>query len=54
MYGAPYKCGTRRCDLCLTEKYVTGRADQEHLLNKRTEIIYICCHRNKNLIKNVK
>ena len=39
MYATPYKCNTRRCDLCVTEKYATARADQDHLLNKRTEII---------------
>ena len=54
MYETPYKCGTRRCDLCLTEKYVIARADQEHLLNKRTEIISKCRHRNKYLMKYVK
>ena len=54
MYAAPYKYGTRRCGLCLTEKYVIARADQEHLLNKRTEIISKCYHRNKYLIKYVK
>ena len=27
MYATPYKCGTRRCDLCLTEKYVIAHAD---------------------------
>ena len=32
MYATPYKCGTRRCLLCLTEKYVITRADEEHLL----------------------
>ena len=54
MYATPYKCGTRRRDRCLTEKYVIARADQEHLLNKRTEIISKCRHRNKYLIKYVK
>ena len=54
MYATPYKCGTRRCDLCLTEKYVIARADQEHLLNKRTKTISKCCHRNEFLIKNIK
>ena len=49
-----YKCDTRCCDLCLTEKYVTASADQDHLLNKRTEIISKCRHRNKYLMKNVK
>ena len=54
MYATPYKCGIRRCDLCATEKYVTARADQEHPLNKRTEIISKCRHRNKYFIKYVK
>ena len=38
VHAAPYKYGTRRCDLSLTEKYVIACADQEHLINKRTEI----------------
>ena len=54
MYATPYKCGTRRCDLCLTEKYVIARVNQEHQLSKRTEIISKCRHRNKYLIKYVK
>ena len=54
MYATPNKCGTRHCDLCLTEKYVIACADQKHLLNKRTEIISKCRYRNKYLIKNVK
>ena len=54
MYATPYKCGTRRCNLCLTEKYAIAHVDQEHLLNKRTEIISNCRHRNKYLMKNVK
>ena len=54
MCTSPYKCGTRPCDLCPTEKYVIARADQEHLLNKRTAIISKCHHRNKYLIRNVK
>ena len=35
-YASPYRCGTRRCDLCITEKYIIERADQKRLLNKRT------------------
>ena len=53
-YTSPYRCGTRRCDLCITEKYIIARADQEHLLNKHTQFISKCCHRNKFLLKNVK
>ena len=36
--ASPYRCDTRKCDLCLTEKYIIARADQKYLLNKRTEI----------------
>ena len=53
MYATPYKCGIRSCDLCPTEQYVIAHADQEHLLNKRTEVISKCRHRNKYLIKYV-
>ena len=53
MHATPYKCDTRRCDLCLTEKYVI-MPDREHLLNMRTETISKCHHRNKYLRKNVK
>ena len=38
-YASPYRCGTRRCDPCLTEKYIIARAEQKYLLNKRTELI---------------
>ena len=34
-YASPYWCGTRPCDLCLTEKYIIARGDQERLLNKQ-------------------
>ena len=38
-YASKYRCGSRRCDLCLREKYVIARANHMNLLNKRTEII---------------
>ena len=53
IYATPYKCDARNCDLCQTEKYVIARPNQEHLLNKRTEIISKCHHRNKYLIKKL-
>ena len=52
MYATFYKCGTKRCDLCLTEIYIIARGGQEHLSNKRTEIISKCCHINKYLVFN--
>ena len=29
----PYKCGTRKCDLCLSEKLVIATADPHTMLN---------------------
>ena len=31
-----YICRSRRCDLCLTEKYVIARANPKNLLKKKT------------------
>ena len=45
--STPYKCGTRRCDLCLTEKLLIATADTSNLLNKRSELISTCRHKNK-------
>lgn len=52
--AAPYKCGTRRCDLCLSEKVAIVRANPNSILNKRTEFISKCRHRNKFIIGSVK
>ena len=45
--ATPYKCGTRRCDVCLSEQMVIALADLSTLLNKRVEIVSTCCHRAK-------
>ena len=45
--AAPYKCGARRCDLCLTEKMVIALADPTTMLNKRSELVSTCRHRAK-------
>ena len=45
--AAPYRCGTRRCDICLSEKAVIATADPLTMLNKRAEIISTCRHRAK-------
>ena len=50
----PYKCGTRRCDLCLSEKVCIIRSAPKGLLNKRTELLSKCRHRNKFIIGNLK
>ena len=51
---SPYKCGSKRCDLCLTEKLYIIKAVTRHLLNKRNELISKCRHKNKYLLSNLK
>ena len=53
-YASRYKCGTRRCDLCLTEKMIIALPDPKVLLNKRTELILRCRHRSKFVLNSVK
>ena len=44
---APYKCGTRRCDLCLTEKMIIALTDPNISLNRRSKLVSTCRHRAK-------
>ena len=44
-YTSRYKCGTRKCNLCLTEEIIIALAGPKVLLNKRTELISKCHHR---------
>ena len=50
----PYKCGSRRCDLCLTEKVIIARCSHPGMINKRTELLAKCRHRNKYLLSDIK
>ena len=43
----PYKCGSRRCDLCTSKKMAIALADERILLTKRSEIVSQCRHRSK-------
>ena len=45
--ASPYVCGSRKCDLCLTEKLYISKADPEKSLISRAEIISTCRHRKK-------
>ena len=47
-----YKCGTRRCDLCLSEKYFILQADPDHCLNRNFELLQKCRHSNKFKLGN--
>ena len=53
-YAFPYKCGTRKYDLRLTEKMIIARSYPRKLLNKRTELVSKCRHGNKFLLSNIK
>ena len=43
----PYRCGSRKCDLCLTEKLAILRSDPSNTLNTRSEIMNKCRHTRK-------
>ena len=49
-----YKSGSRKCDICLTEKYVILREKGPNSLNKRSELMYTCPHRKKYRLSNLK
>ena len=44
----PYSCGANHCQLCLAEKLAILRADPDTTLNKRSELVVKCRHRNKH------
>ena len=50
--ASSYNNKTRSCQLCLSEKTLISLADPNKSLNKRTEIISKCRHRDKILLKN--
>ena len=43
----PYRGGSRRCDLCLSEKLVIALSDPETTLNSRSELTSKCRHKWK-------
>ena len=46
---------SKKCFLCLHEKLeIVNFEDQDHLLNKRSELISKCRHANKYLLCNYK
>ena len=44
---SPYRCGSRICDLCLSEKLAILKNDPGRSLNKKSEIMDKCRHRLK-------
>ena len=51
---SPYQCDSKRCELCLLEKVFIIFAGPDTLLNKRTELVSQCRHRNEFLLTKVK
>ena len=45
--SSPYKCGSRYCDLCISEKFFILTADPLACINKNSELMQKCRHRNK-------
>ena len=50
----PYVAGTKTCNLCLAEKIHILEADSKTSLNSRSEMLAMCRHESKFLLKNVK
>ena len=47
----PCNGGTRKCDLCMTEKLMIAKAEPSSLLDTRDEFIFKCRHMNKFTLK---
>ena len=50
----PYKCGSRKCDLCLAEKVILAWFKGVDLLNKQNELLSKYQHRDKFTIADIK
>ena len=51
--GHPFSSGSKKCDLCLTEKTTIFYADQTNLLNKRSELLEKCRHKLKFCLSEI-
>jgi len=52
--SSPFKAGSRKCNLCLWEKFHIMKGKNDDLLNERNELINKCRHVDKFLLKNYK
>ena len=52
-HAKPYKNGSKRYNLCLTEKYHI-LTSPVNLINERSELVSKCCHENKFCLVNYK
>ena len=46
----PYSPGSKKCSLCLWEKYFIITADRKNTLNSRSELVSTCRHKKKHLL----
>jgi hypothetical protein len=53
-HSKPYSTSSKRCNLCLTEKYFIIHKPHISTLNNRNELISSCRHRRKHLLCNLK
>ena len=49
---SPYSSSSKRCNLCLKEKFLIICRPELSTLNKRNELVSSCRHRNKALLRN--
>ena len=49
----PYRAGSKKCDLCLSEKLLIMK-EEYNIINERDELVSKCRHANKFLLKNFK
>ena len=49
-----YSAGTRKCDLCLSEKLIILRSKEHKMINHRTELMAKCRHSTKHKLKATK
>ena len=52
--ASPYNSATKRCNLCLAEKYHILTAPKQNTINRRSELISNCRHRNKHKLSGFK
>ena len=50
--NSPYNSSSKRCNLCLKEKFVIIYRPDLSSLNKQNELVSSCRHRNKALLRN--
>lgn len=51
--SSSYKCGSRVCDLCLCEKFFILTADPLVCINRNSDLLQKCRHRNKFKLSNL-